>query len=115
MRPIAGDEAVARRALLLHAEIRAAVGDELVELLEGAFIEQQRDALARRQLAGLVFALAALGASAFFGRGAASAQFFHLHLSDLFSGAFAFVAMVDASWAGCTSSLKIRAARCVDT
>ena len=29
------------------------MGDELVELLEGAGVEQQLDALARRQLAGL--------------------------------------------------------------
>jgi hypothetical protein len=45
------------------------VGDELVGLVEGAGIQQQVDALARRQLAGVVlpaktlFAAAQLGAA----------------------------------------------------
>ena len=62
-----GDKAVARRALLLHAKIDAAVADKFVELFEGAFIEQQMDALARGQLAGFVLAFAALRAAAGFG------------------------------------------------
>ena len=73
--PEAGDEAVAGRPLLLHPEIIAAVRDEFVELLERAFIEQQRDALARRELSGLVLALAAFRAAAGFRFGAAAAQF----------------------------------------
>ena len=50
--------------LLVHAEVAAAVGDELVELLERAGIEQQLDPLARGQLAGVVLALEALLAAA---------------------------------------------------
>ena len=70
----AGDEAVAGRPLLLHPEIVAAVRDKFVEFLECAFVEQQRDALARREFAGLVLALAAFGAAAGFRFGAAPAQ-----------------------------------------
>src|SRR5262249_34431980 len=51
---VAGDHAVAEDLLLLHAEVGAAVGDELVELDEAAIIDQRRDALARGELAGLV-------------------------------------------------------------
>ena len=51
---VAGDDAVAEDLLLLHAEVGAAVGDELVELDEAAGVEQGGDALARGQLAGLV-------------------------------------------------------------
>ena len=54
---MAGDDAVARDDLLGHAEVEAAMGDELVELLERAGIEQQLDPLARRQLAGGVLAI----------------------------------------------------------
>jgi hypothetical protein len=43
---VAGDEAVAGDDLLIHAEVAAAMGDELVELFEGAFVEEQFDALA---------------------------------------------------------------------
>ena len=53
-----------------------AVGDKFVELFKRAFIEQQRDAFARRQLAGLVLALAAFRAAAGFRFGAAAAQLF---------------------------------------
>ena len=63
-----------RGRLLLHAEIDAAVGDELVEFLEGAFVEQQIDAFAGGEFAGLVLALAAFGAAAFFGCGVAAAE-----------------------------------------
>ena len=55
--PVAGDDAVARDDLVVHAEIAAAVGDELVDLLERARVEQQLDALARGQLAGGVLAV----------------------------------------------------------
>ena len=43
---VAGDEAVAGDALLVHVEIGGAMGDELVRLFEGAGVEQQLDALA---------------------------------------------------------------------
>ncbi len=69
-----GDEAVAGRPLGLHAEVRAAVGDELVELFEAAFIEEQVDALARGELSGFVLAFAALRTAAGFGLGRAAAQ-----------------------------------------
>ena len=49
---VAGDDAVARDDLIGHPEIEAAMRDELVDLFEGARVEQQLDALARRQLAG---------------------------------------------------------------
>ena len=41
--------------------------DEVVELLEGAFVEQQRDPLARRELALAVLALLSLGPAPLFG------------------------------------------------
>ena len=53
----------------------AAVGDQLVGLFEGAFVEQEFDALAGRHLAFFVLALAALRAAAFFGQLVALFQF----------------------------------------
>src|SRR5204863_5975196 len=47
---VAGDDAVAGDALLLHAEVGAAVDDELVELLKRAVVEEELDALARGEL-----------------------------------------------------------------
>ena len=64
---MAGHHAVARHDLVLHPEVDAAMGDQLVDLLEGAGIEQQLDPLARRQLAGVVMAFQALRAAAEFG------------------------------------------------
>ena len=61
---VAGDDAVTGNDLVRHAEIAAAVGDELVDLLERAGIEQQIDPLAGGQLAGGVLALEAIGAAA---------------------------------------------------
>ena len=62
------------------------MGDQLVGLFEGAFVEQELDALARRHLALLVFARAALCASAGFGEGVAALQFgqllFQVHGRD---------------------------------
>ena len=72
---VAGDEAVARHHLLVHAEIAAAVGDQLVEFLEGAFVEQQLDALAGGELALLVLARAALRPAALLGGRVAPPQF----------------------------------------
>ena len=40
--------------LLFHPEVGAAMGDEHVEFLEAAFVQQQVDPFARRQLAALV-------------------------------------------------------------
>jgi hypothetical protein len=54
--PVAGDDAVARHELPGHSEILAAVGDERVDFLERALVEEQVDALARGQLARLALA-----------------------------------------------------------
>ena len=75
---VAGDESVSRRPLLLHAEIRALVRDELVQLLERSFVQQQRDPFARRELARRLLARPAFGASAGFRRGFAPPQLFDL-------------------------------------
>src|SRR5580704_757200 len=64
---IAGDEAVARRALRFHAEIMGLMANKLVELFERAFVEQQVDAFACAELALLVLAFAALCSAALFG------------------------------------------------
>ena len=50
-RAVAGDDAVARDFLLVHAEIVAAMLDEHVPFLEGAGVEQQLEPLARGELA----------------------------------------------------------------
>ena len=49
-------DAVAGHDLIGHAEVAAAVGDELVDFLERAGVEQQVDALARGKLARLALA-----------------------------------------------------------
>ena len=54
---MAGHHAVARDLLVGHAEVTAAVLDEHVPLLEGAFVEQDIEALARGQLALAVLGL----------------------------------------------------------
>ncbi len=56
----AGDDAVAGDLLLLHAEIGGAVLHEHVEFLERPVVEEEFDALARRELAALVLRLDAL-------------------------------------------------------
>jgi hypothetical protein len=66
----AGDDAIARDLVLLHAEFGRAVLDEHVELLERSLVEQQFDALPRRQLAAGVLRLDALFAAAELGAGA---------------------------------------------
>ena len=73
---VAGDEAVAVDDLLIHAEIAAAVADELVHLFEGAFVEQQVDAFARGELAFLVLLVPALLAAPRLGDGMAASHFF---------------------------------------
>ncbi len=59
-----GDHAVARDDLVGHAEVEAAMGDELVELFECARIEEQLHALAGRQFSRGVLALDPIGAAA---------------------------------------------------
>src|ERR1043166_9229355 len=54
---VAGDDAVARYAVLLHPEVGGAMDDELVELLERAGIEEERDTLPRRQFPFVVLTL----------------------------------------------------------
>src|SRR5207302_6813244 len=54
------DHAVAGDALVLHAEVGAAVRHHAVELDERARVHQQVDALARGELAGVVLLLDAL-------------------------------------------------------
>ncbi len=70
-------ESIAGRTLLLHAEIRAAMAHEFVELFESVFIEQKMNALARGELACFMFALAALRTAARFGFRVEFAEFFH--------------------------------------
>src|SRR5262249_15603753 len=60
----AGDDAVAGDFRLLHAELVAAVLDEHVELLERVAVEEERDALARGELAAFVLGFDALLAAA---------------------------------------------------
>jgi len=87
---IAGDETVALEFLLGHAEIVAAVRDQLVGFFEGAVIEQELDALARRHFAFFVLALAALLASPSFGELITPFQFrgffFEIHARKDYSG-----------------------------
>jgi hypothetical protein len=64
---VAGDETVAGNELGFHAEVGCAGGDELAGFLECAFVEEEIDALAGREFAGLFFAGAAFGAAAGFG------------------------------------------------
>ena len=64
---MSGHNAVAGDDLLIHPEVAAPVGDELVEFLERARVEQQIDALARRQLASVVLAAQPLFSPAEFG------------------------------------------------
>ncbi len=63
----ARDDPVAGHDLLLHPEVEAAVGDELVDLVEGAGVEQEIDPLARRELPDVVLPFQAIVAAAAFG------------------------------------------------
>ena len=60
---VATDDAVAWDNLLVHAEIPAAVGDELVELFERSGIEKQIHPLAGGELPRRMLALDAVGAT----------------------------------------------------
>ena len=55
-RAVSGDDCVAERAFVLYAETRRLVPDELIDLLEGAFVEQCIEPLPRRQFPLLVLA-----------------------------------------------------------
>ena len=76
--------------MLGHTEVIAAVRDQLVGLFEGAFVEQEFDALPRRHLAFLVLALTPFFASACFGQLVALFQFrdffFEIHGGKDYSG-----------------------------
>src|SRR4029077_21193928 len=61
----AGHDSVARGTAFGQAEVLTVVGDEDSALLEGAAVEKQPDALARRQAAALVLAGEALWAATF--------------------------------------------------
>jgi len=61
---VAGNDAIARDDLIRHPEIDAAMCDEFVDFFECTRIEQQPDALARRQLARCALAPKALFAAA---------------------------------------------------
>jgi hypothetical protein len=64
--------------LLVHAEVAAAVSDQFIELFEGAFIEQQLDALAGGEFAFAVLTGAAVVATTQFGGGVTAAEFLEL-------------------------------------
>jgi len=53
---VAGNDTVAGNHLTGHAEVKAPVRDELIDLFEGAAVVQKVDALASRQLPGLTLA-----------------------------------------------------------
>src|SRR5204863_1871341 len=72
---IAGNESIAVVLLLLHAEISAAMRDQLIGFFKCAFIEQELDAFTRRHLALLVLARAPLRASTLLRQLVATLQF----------------------------------------
>ena len=78
----AGHHAVARVALLVHAEVAEMMGRQPAQFLECAGIEQRLDALARRQLAAFVLVVDTGLAAAQLRLGAHVAQFcqFILHV-----------------------------------
>jgi hypothetical protein len=61
--PRAGDDPVAREALLVHAEVHALVDDQAIHFVERTLVDQQLDALARGLLARVVLPRDALGAA----------------------------------------------------
>jgi hypothetical protein len=73
---MSGDEAVAIYDVALHAEIATAMADKFVDFFERAFVEQEVNALARRQFSLCVLLLPPLLAPAGFGGRMAAAQLF---------------------------------------
>ena len=69
------NEAIAVEDLIVHLEVTAAVTDEGVEFFEGAFVEEEVDALAGGEFAVTALAFEAIGATAEFGIGAAAFEF----------------------------------------
>src|SRR5205085_4964124 len=112
-------DAVTWHDLIVHAEVAAAVGDELVDLLEAARIEQQIDPLARRELARFallpeaLFPSAELRAALDIGQ-----QFGAVHRETLTPWAFSQSCRNLASpisVSGCLNSCSITAAGTVTT
>ena len=89
-----GDHAVAWDALVLHAEVVAAVLDEHVELLKGVLVEQDVDAFSGGQLAFGVLRRDALLAAARSGLGAALFEF----VQDVAHGGSRFCGRDGPSW-----------------
>ena len=65
--PMPRYHSIARIEFFVHPKISRAMLDQLVEFLEGAFIEEELDALARRHLTGGVLLRDAGWAATFFG------------------------------------------------
>jgi hypothetical protein len=61
---MAGHDSIAEVLLVLHAEVSAAVFFEPVEFLEGAFVQEEFDALARGHLPGRVLPFYSLAPTA---------------------------------------------------
>jgi hypothetical protein len=59
-RPIARYHAIAGDLVFLHSKFGASMNDELIDLDETAFIEQEFEALARRHFATIMLLLDAL-------------------------------------------------------
>src|SRR5205807_488492 len=59
--PKTSDEAVTRGTLVLHPEIPAAMTNKFVQFFKCTFVEEETDTFTRGELAGLMFAFAALG------------------------------------------------------
>src|SRR5262249_30100407 len=72
---VSGHETIARDHLFVHAEVAALMRYELVQLFERVGVEQQIDALPRREFVFPVLARAALLASAFLGRALSPPEF----------------------------------------
>ena len=64
---ITGNDSIAGVLLLLHAEIKASMRDEFIDLFKGIFVEQKRDSLARGEFPFGALPVHALGAAADFG------------------------------------------------
>ncbi len=69
-----GDDAIAIELLRLKTEIGRAVDNKAVQLNEGALVQEELEALARRELSFLVLSLEARLAAALFGLRAAAPQ-----------------------------------------
>ena len=87
---IAGDEPVSLELVVLHPEVGAAVGDELIGLLERCFIEQEFDTFPGRHPTGLAMFFEAIQAPAFVGELAAALEFrqllFKFHGGTIIAG-----------------------------